>query len=245
MFSKKTPNFENKYNVSRIFIFVFLWLPAFGWLPEGAITWVVMKIGLIIIIISTLYVWLIDLQTHRNLTTTYFLFLILPFFITSTIFFVRTVEHLQFTFLLQTVQVLSVSLLILLISLLWLRNTFQSHKKYLQDIYRLGLMKKFDILDEEKGKYNPVPFYPGLDGTNPEKVKERYFQKWIFLTIIPGTGIAFFLIRTVPNSVGWILLGICVAYFVLFAHLSVKLFAELVQIREWEKKINKKLYVND
>jgi hypothetical protein len=244
MLSRKRPKFSNSLNLNSLPVFLLIWLPAFGLLPESSITGDIMKIGVMIIIPITLYVWLSGLQPHPRPILEYMGIWITPLLITSVVYFVRTLEHLYYIFHLPLAQFIFISIVMTLLSISWLVPLFRSQMINLQELRQLGLLNRFKVLDEERERFNPLSYYPGVDGSSPDEMMKKAMNRWGWLMVLPVSGITFFLLRTTAGSINWLLLILCFIAYIIFASITVKTFAMLAKIRQWELELGKKFYVN-
>jgi len=230
-------------NLNWMLGFSLIWPPALGLLPESSLVFGVMKAGLIFLFFLSVYVWFF-MSRRRNQRAIVVIGIVLqPILWTLLIYYARIIEHFHSTFHQTVPLVLLNTVLFTLVSVRWFFEIYRSHQSRLRELRQRGLLRRYKILDEEQGIFRMTGELPGLDGSSPDKEMEKQFARWRWLDALPISGIAFFLLRTVSGSIGWIMLLVCVWMYVIFFPLFVKTLALWMELWEWEWDLDKKIYI--
>lgn len=219
------------------------WLPAFGLLPEDSPVWGIMKAGFFVLVLLSLYAWLCGLQRRKSRAILYVGVWLIPFFWTLLIYYARIIEHFHSTFHQTVPLVLLNAVLFTLVSVRWFIEIYRSHQSRLRQLRQRGLLRRYKILDEGQGIFRMMAELPGLNGNSPEKEMERQIARWRWLSVLPISGIIFFLLRTVSGSIGWIMFFVCVGWYAIVFPLFVKTLALWMELWEWEWDLDKKIYI--
>lgn len=225
-----------------VWAFSLFWLPAFGLLPENSLVLDVMKAGFLVLALLSLYAWLFGLQRRKRRAIVHVGVVVIAFFWTILIYYARIIEHFYSTFHQPIRLVVLNTVLFTIVSVRWFIEIYRSHQAKLRELRRRGLLKRYKILDEERGLFRLTEL-PGLDGSSPEKEMEKQFARWRWLDALPISGITFFLLRTVSGSIGWIMLLVCVWMYAIFFPLFTKMIALWMELWEWEWDLERKIYI--
>lgn len=219
------------------------WLPAFGFLTDHSFTWTALEVGLALAILFavTSELWgLAPIKRKRAVVDIFLMTSALP--ITFIVYAVRIFEFL-------TVEIsypssICVGQLIGLISVVFAVKLFRSTIEELNGLYRLGLLRKYQILDEVEGTWTHTNF-PGIDGTTPEERIQQNYQKSRWWLMLPAGGIAFYIIRTWTGSATWVLLLVHLIIYTGFLYLFSLQCAHIFQLFKWEGQFGKHLYIKE
>lgn len=229
-------------NLNWMFVSTLVWLPAFGLLPENSLVLGVMKAGFIILSLLSVYAWFFISRRKKQRAIVIIGIALQPLLWSLLIYYARIIEHFYSTFHQSVPLVLLNTALFTIISVRWFIEFYRSHQVKLRELRRRGLLKRHKILDEEQGIFRLTAELPGLDGSSPDKEMEKQFARWRWLDALPISGIAFFLLRTVPASISWMMLLVCVWIYVIFFPQFAKTMALWMELWEWEWDLDRKIY---
>lgn len=237
------PN-RTKGDLRFTFVILLGWLPAFGWMPDGSITFEVMKISTIIVVLLTLYAWLIRIETESSRAWVYVAIWVTPMFLTSLIYFIRYVELLIYTFSFPAINVTFWALIVFLISMQQMAVAYRKEREKLTVLREKGLLRKYKIFNENETLWKITAYYPGIDGSTPEQEARKDQQRWGCLSLLPISGITFYLIRTTQGSVAWILLFLFLFMYDFWLWIGIKTVVTLFQLRQWENELGESIYTD-
>lgn len=244
MFFNYHPPYRSKGDLRFIFAVVLIWLPAFGWMPDNSITFEVMKLSALIIGLLTLYAWIGQLETKSTRAWVYMSILPFTLSLTAFIYLVRFAEFLTLTFLLPFTNAASWVAIVLLVSLPWANKTCRAEQGKLRALRDKRLLEKFEIFNEKDARWKISNYYPGIDGSTPEDQAKKEQQQWGCISLIPISGITFYLIRSTQDSIAWILLFLFLFVYSSFLHIGMKPLAVLLQLRKWENELGRPIYTD-
>jgi hypothetical protein len=233
-----------KSDIRFLFLTPIIWIPAFGWMPEGSITFEIMKVSAIFVMLLSMYVWIGGIQSKKSRAWVYIAIQTTPILLTSLVFYVRFIELIVHTFFLPLEKVFFWVLTLTIISLQRSASVYRNEIDKLNTIREMGLLIKYKIFNERDALWKITSFYPGVDGSSPEQQAKKEQQRWGCITLIPASGISFFLIRTIRGSVAWILLFIYILMHISFVLIGVKLIAVLFLVRKWELELGRPIYTD-
>jgi hypothetical protein len=219
------------------------WLPAFGFLTDDSVTWVVVEAGLALAVLLAAIneIWgFAPIKRKRAILD--MLLMSSGFLITFIVYATRITEYLIVE--MPFPPSVWIGQLIGLASIVFAIKRFRSTVEELNGLYRLGLLRRYQILDETEGTWTHISL-PGLDGSTPEQRIQHNYQKTRWLLMIPAGGIAFYIIRTWHGSAVWVLFLINLSIYCLFLYVVATLCAYVFQLIAWEGQFGKRLYIKE